>query len=141
MTVVRHSRQCLTTVVRHSCVHLTTVVRHSHKCLTTVVLFMLQSIAFVSHICCMVQIAETLLLIITLYQMQVHLSKSTEDVIYKLQHLLNRIQISFYYQEVPTVRVTDHMVPTSRSINKLAESHSMSLPNCSLIIFNELQFL
>ena len=48
-TVVRHSRENLTTVVRHSCVHLTTVVRHSHKCLTTVVLFMSQSIAYLSH--------------------------------------------------------------------------------------------
>ena len=79
--------------------------------------------------------------IIILYQMQVHLSKSTEDVIYEVQHLLHRIRISCYYQEVATVRVTDHMVPTSRSINKLAESHSMSLSNCSLIIFKELQFL
>ena len=40
--------------------HLTTVVRHLHKCLTTVVLFMSQSIAFISHICRMVQIAETI---------------------------------------------------------------------------------
>ena len=48
------------TVVRHSCVHLTTVVRHLRKSLTTVVLFMSQSIAFVWHICSMVQIAETI---------------------------------------------------------------------------------
>ena len=73
--------------------------------------------------------------------MQVNLSESTEEVIYEMQHLLNRIRISFYYQEVATVRVTDHMVPSSRSINKLAESHSMSLSNYYLIIFNELQFL
>ena len=59
-TVVRHSREGLTTVVRHSYVHLTTVVRQSRKCLTTVILFMSQSIAFVSHICRMVQIAETI---------------------------------------------------------------------------------
>ena len=52
------------TVVRHSCVHLTTVVRHLHKCLTTVVLFMSQSIAFVWHICSMVQIAETIMTVV-----------------------------------------------------------------------------
>ena len=40
--------------------HLTTVVRHLRKCLTTVVLFMSQSIAFVWHICSMMQITETI---------------------------------------------------------------------------------
>ena len=34
-TVVRHSRDCLTTVARYSCERLTTVVRHSRECLTT----------------------------------------------------------------------------------------------------------
>ena len=81
--------ETITTVVRQSCVHLTTIMRHFRECLTTVrashdsherfarvsydirasfifsqlsleiVLIMLRSMAFVSHICRMVQIVET----------------------------------------------------------------------------------
>ena len=35
--------------------------------------------------------------------MQVHFSKLTEDVIYEMKPLLNRIRISCYYQEVATI--------------------------------------
>ena len=55
MTVVRHSRECLTTVVRHSCEHLTTVryscehlttvVRHLCECLTTFVRILISFIS------------------------------------------------------------------------------------------------
>ena len=69
-TVVRHSRDCLTTVARYSCERLTTVVRHSRECLTTFCAnfdqfylsqLSLEMVLFMSHICRIVLIAETFL--------------------------------------------------------------------------------
>ena len=72
------------TVVRHSCVHLTTVVRHLRKCLATVVLFMSQSIAFIWHICSMMQITETITTVVR--HSRVHL---TTDVRHLRECLTN----------------------------------------------------
>ena len=76
-TVVRHLRECLTTVVRYSCERLMTM-RHSRECLTSREIFVqashdvranfnqfyfsqlsLEMVLFISHICRIVQIAET----------------------------------------------------------------------------------
>ena len=76
------------TFVRHSCVHLTTVVRHLRKCLTTVVLFMSQSIAFVWHICSMVQIAETITTVVR--HSRVHLT----TVVRHLRKFLTSVRAS-----------------------------------------------
>ena len=77
MTVVRHSceplktvihsPECLTTVVEYSCERLTTVVRPLCECLTTFMRILisffsqlsLEMVLFTSHICRIVQIAET----------------------------------------------------------------------------------
>ena len=70
LKTVRHWRQCLTTVVRYSCEPVTPVVRHSCGCLTSHDVranfnqfyfsqFSIEMVLFMSHICRIVQIAET----------------------------------------------------------------------------------
>ena len=65
-TVVRHSSECLTTVVRYSCESLTTFLQVSHDVRANLDQFYfsqlsLEMVLFMSHICRIVQIAETAL--------------------------------------------------------------------------------